>query len=212
MDKEKKDKLIKYLNKKNIQIGIIDDDSIDIIYGENDITLTIRLIFYSKYIKYSTLNINPKYKNRPKYVTYYRNGDWRRRGGEVRRRAGGDDIKKLKTNFSRTDFNSAVHKNILLIQTWLYPILEEKKKTKEELIDYASELKFYFEDKYGDVKLSIRGDEIKHITAEVTNNEGATEYHNMLYENGNYFLESINTYWNWRKEKKVYKQREKIKK
>lgn len=215
MDKELQDKLIKYLNKKGlIDIKVDPNDYIDVFYCKYEIKFRIRLeIYSSKHIKYSSPDVSPKYKNHCKYVTYYRKADWRRRGGEVRRRVGGDDINNLKTSYNRKDINTAVYKNILLIQTWLDPILEQKKKTREELNDYASELKFYFNDKYGkygDVKLSISGNETKKISAQITNSEGAIEYHNMLYEDGNYFLESINTYWrNWNKEKKVYTQRKK---
>jgi len=210
MDKEKKDKLIKYLNKKGI-VDIEDDSDkrIDVIYSKCDIKLIIRLYLYPKDIGYETPGETPKYKNSSKYTTYYRKNSYYRIGGDVCRRVGGDNINKLKTKFNRNDFNSAVYKNILLIQTWLDPILEKKKKEKDDLNNYASELEFYFKDKYGDAKLSISGDEIKNILVKVTNKNGATEYHKMMYENGNYFLNSISTFW-YKPEKKVYTQRKKV--
>ena len=213
MDKEKRDNLIKYLNNKGITDIEIDktwDDYIDIFYSRYDIRLTIRLTFYSS-VKYSTLDVSPEYTKNGKYITYYRKKSWRQSGCYVRRYVGGEDINKLRTKFSRVDFNNAVYKNILLIQTWLDPRLEEKKKIKDELKVYASELKFYFEDKYGKVDLNISGGkDRKDITAVVINNEGATETHYMLYEDGKYFLTQIVTTWSWRKEKKVYKQRKKV--
>jgi len=211
MDKEQLDKLILYLNKKGITDITHDYHNIDIEYSKYDIKSIIRLDFYTKYVKYQTPYSNLQYINFTKYITYYRKATYNRRGGDVSKRVGGDDITKLKTKYNRVNFNNAVYKNILLIQTWLDPVLEKQKKEKEDLNDYASELKFYFKDKYGDVKLGISGINIKHITAEIINNEGGTEYHKMEYDNGNYYLRSISTYWNREKEKKVYKQREKIK-
>jgi len=80
------------------------------------------------------------------------------------------------------------------------------------LKDYTSELKFYFEDKYGKVNLNISGNEKKFITAQVVNNEGATEIHHILYEDGKYYLTEISINWNYENEKKVYKQRKKVSK
>ncbi len=212
MDKEKIKNLIKYLNKKGILDIVVDSDcdSIDIFYSKYGFRFKIRLNLYPNITYFTSEKL--QYKKIGKFITHYRKGSYRRKGGDVRKFVGGENISKLKTKHTRVDLNSAVYKNILLIQSWLDPTFEVKKKDKEELNNYASELKFYFEDKYGDVKLSISGDEVKYITAEVTNCEGTKECHVMIYKDGNYFLQSISTYWGWKKEKKVYKQREKIKK
>jgi len=208
---EIKNNLITYLNKKGITDIKIFDDNVDIFYSKYDIKFTIRLSFYSNRVKYSTIGASPKYKKLANVVTYYRKSTCNRRGGDVTRYVGGEDINKLRTKYTRSNFNNAVYKNVLLIKTWIEPRFEEQKKVKDELRDYTSELKFYFEDKYGKVDLSISGnDNRRDIVATFTNEEGASETHYMYYEDGNYFLNQISTSWNWQKEKKVYKQREKV--
>jgi len=212
MVKEKIDKLVKYITKKGITDFKIDEnyhDYIDIPYSKDGISITIRLHTYGDYVRFDTPGVSPKYKDYGKWVTYHRKSTYNRRGGDVRRKVGGENINKLKVKFNRSDFYSTIYKNILLIQTWLDPVIEEKIKLREDLNQYTSELEFYFKDKYGNVILDISGDKTKQITAEVECKDGSTEYHSMIYENGGYFLNSIRKSWSWRGEKTVYKQRKK---
>jgi len=212
MDKESKDKLIKYLNKKGIKDIEVDqkyNEYIDIPYGKDDVFVTIRLSIYGNYIRFSTPGETPKYKNYGKWITFYRKSTQNRRGCKVCRKVGGEDINKLKIKTNKKSYlYSTVYKNILLIQSWLEPVIEEKIIIKKDLNQYASELKFYFKDKYGNVKLNISGDNVKEITAEIKCKDGSTEYHNMSYENGGYFLNSIKKSWYWN-EKVIYKERKK---
>jgi hypothetical protein len=191
-------KLVKFLHKKGITDVKTDDEYnnfLDVYYIKHEIKTKIRLFFYSSYVKYETPGTYLEYP-----VAY-----------DKRNRIIRKSIYRLKTTFNRKDFNSAVYKNIKIIQTWIDPVAERKKIRNENLNNYTKELEYYFKDKYGNVKLdiydrySVKDKPIKTISATIKF-KYHTETHDIRYEDGEYYLICIQKYYD---NKKIYKQREK---
>lgn len=194
-----KNDLTRYLKRKGLNVNEDCEDSyrLEIIYTKHYTTHKIYLRIYYDEISYST--------DAYLYTVYVTRRNNKRRSTE--------NINKLKTKHNRKDYKNAVYKNVLRIIGWLDKIAEKEKEEQDRKTNYASELEFYFKDKYGNVDLNVNdwGGEI-HISATVRygKDNHISETHNIIYKDGNYFLEGINRHHsNYKRSTTVYKQRKK---
>lgn len=210
MIKEKVYKLVKFLKKKGFNDIEIHDNYIDIFYTKFEIRIPIRIYIHHDKLSYKTPNCRLKYKKTGKFLIFQRKSTGLRRGGDVHGYFGGENIKKLRTKIKRKDINSAVLKNIKKIIEWVEPEMKKKKENQDDINNYTSELKFYFDDKYGKGNSTINIDNCyngeKLIKVKIKK-KNIIENQVIKYKNGEYILVSINQYYNI--DKFIYKQRKK---
>lgn len=189
MNKELAQNLVEYFSKKGMNDIKVCEHYIDVFYTNVGIRLPIRIYFYNTHVRFSSPESSLIYPNVTYSKPYYNSRGTYVSGKTIRK-----DITRLKVSLTRTNFNGFVYKKILDIIEWVLPVTLKLRKEIDNKKQYASELEFYFNDKYGNVSLNVSDglpSEVKNISASVKI-DNVNEQQHMVYVDGEYSLMRIN--------------------